>query len=403
MNDPNKMEEAIQQLTENDFLDCKNRIIFKAIKEIAMQNRTPSFIILTEYIENGKDTFDNVAQYLADIDGNILLNTYDNFSYCIETQKNIAESHRQLGVLRNAEKMISNKTSNAEVTNYVVSSFTNLENKRVSGLKHISEALKEAKEEYENGKTKGCQTGYPTLDYLTGGFKKEQMIVLGANTGIGKTSLAFRIACNIAKTHSVLYVSREMSASEMANRFIALNTDINMQSMNNCTLSVIDLSKINDLQNKECELFIDTHSSKIADIYSMALKLKRNAKDLGLIVIDYLQLLDYGDYSNNDTQALDRLTRDIKILAKRLEVPVLVLSQFNNMASGETLKLKHLRGSGAISQNADIVLFIDRKEDSDNASLIIAKGRNIGRGIINLKFNGDKTEYLEIDDFYDIA
>lgn len=397
MNDQNKTEEAIQQLTENDFLDHKNKIIFRAIKDIVMQNRTPSFIILTQYIENGKDQFEDVAQYLADIDSDIRLNTQDDFSYCLETQKSKAEARRQLYILKEAEKMIQNNSTNADVTNYVVSSFTKLENKNIDGLTHISEALREALTEYQEGKTRGIMTGYPRLDYLTGGFKKGQVIVLGANTGIGKTSLAFSIACNIAKDYSVLYVSREMSASEMANRFIALKTDIRMQRMNNCSLSVIDMSKINDLKENNAELYIDNRSSKISDIYSVSLKLKRNAKELGLIVIDYLQLMDYGSYSNNDTQALDRLTRDIKVLAMRLEVPILVLSQFNNMASDEKLKLKHLRGSGAISQNADIVLLIDRKQDEAEGTLVIAKGRNIDRGYIDLHFNGDKTEYLEID------
>lgn len=400
MNDPQKTEEAIQQLTENDFLNPKHKIIFKAIREITLQNRTPSFIILTEHIENSKEVFDNVAQYLADIDADVLLNTYDDFDYCLETQKSFVESKRQLSILQEAKKMVDNKSNNSDVANYVITSFTKMENRKNSGLVHISEALRMSEEDYKSGKTVGYKTGYPKLDYLTGGFKKGQMIVLGANTGIGKTSLAFSMACNIAKHNSVLYVSREMSASEMANRFIALNTDISMLNMNNCRLSVIDLSKISDLKNTASELYIDNRSSKISDIYSVAMKLKRKPIELGLIVIDYLQLLDYSKYSNNDTQALDRLTREIKVLAMNLEVPILVLSQFNNMASDEHLKLKHLRGSGSISQNADLVLLLDRPENSNEAFLLISKGRNIGKGKIPLLFNGEKTEYLEKDDFF---
>lgn len=400
MNDTSKMEEAIQQITENDFLDPKHKTIFRAIKEIAMQNRTPSFIILTQHIENSKDRFEDVAQYLSDIDSDIRLNTYDDFSYCIDVLKSNAEARRQLYVLKEAEQMILKKSSNADVTDFVISSFNKIEDRSSSGMKNISVCVKDLHSEYVNGKTQGYKTGYPKLDYLTGGFKKGQMIVLGANTGIGKTSFAFSIAHNIAKHYSVLYVSREMGFSEMAMRYVALETDIKMQNMNNCNLSVIDQKKLGDLGEKESGLYIDEQSSKLSEVYAKAKKLQRGSGEIGLIVIDYLQLMDYGK-DKNEVQALDRLSKEIKDKAKELQVPILVLSQFSKEAyNSSKLTKQYLRGSGAIYFNADFVLLIDRQEGEEEAWLIIDKARNSKVGKIKMHFNGEKTEYLEVDDFF---
>ena len=266
---------------------------------------------------------------------------------------------------------------------------------------------------------KGIPTGFKRLDKMTNGLQAGALIVLAARPGMGKTSLAMNIvenaALNAGKTCAVF--SLEMPRSEIVQRLICSYANVSMKNALSGELTAKEWKKLmlaGD-QLKKSNVYIDD-SSRVtpAEILSKCRRLKTTAGGVDLIMIDYIQLMSSGDSNlvgaENRQQEVASITRDLKIMAKELSVPVIALSQLRRIQSKEP-QLSDLRESGAIEQDADIVMFISRpeaiatKEEIDSgkvvkgaAELIVAKHRAGEQGRVPLKFIGEYTKFVNVED-----
>ena len=266
---------------------------------------------------------------------------------------------------------------------------------------------------------KGVPTGYKRLDRMTHGLQPGALIVLAARPGMGKTSLAMNLvehaSLRVGKTCAVF--SLEMPRSEIVQRLICSYANVSMSNALSGKLGQKEWKKLMLAadQLKKSKIYVDDSSSVTpAEILSKCRRLKTTAGGLDLIMIDYIQLMSSGDSkmagAENRQQEVASITRDLKIMAKELNVPVIALSQLRRIQSKEP-QLSDLRESGAIEQDADIVMFISRpeaiatKEEIDSgkiikgaAELILAKHRNGEQGRVSLKFIGECTKFVDVDE-----
>jgi replicative DNA helicase len=261
------------------------------------------------------------------------------------------------------------------------------------------------------GKMRGTPTGLTDLDKVLGGLQKSDLIILAARPSMGKTSLALDIARNVAvlENKPVGLFSLEMSKDQLADRLLASLANINLWNLRNGRLTSDDYSRLQHAMGSlsDSPLYIDDAGSvNILQIRAMARRLQAN-KGLSLIVIDYLQLMEPMNRFASPVQQVTENSRALKMLAKELNIPVLVLSQLSRAVEQRTPsipKLSDLRESGAIEQDADVVLMIYREdkytENSLNpniAKVIIGKHRNGPTGDIDLYFDENRASFRNLD------
>ena len=266
---------------------------------------------------------------------------------------------------------------------------------------------------------KGIPTGFKRLDQMTNGLQASDLIVLAARPGMGKTSLAMNLVENAAlRNNRVCAVfSLEMPRAQIVQRLLCSYANVSMAKALSGQLAAKDWKKlmVAGEKLKDSKIFIDD-SSRVtpAEILSKCRRLKTTAGGVDMIMIDYIQLMTSGSStmagSENRQQEIASITRDLKIMAKELNVPVIALSQLRRIQSKEP-QLSDLRESGAIEQDADIVMFINRpeaiatKEELESgkivkgaADLILAKHRNGEQGRVQLKFIGESTKFVDVDE-----
>ncbi len=256
---------------------------------------------------------------------------------------------------------------------------------------------------HESGQLRGVATGFTKLDSLLGGLQKSDLIVLAARPSVGKTSLALDIARHVAVKSKlpVGLFSLEMSKEQLVDRLLVAQADVDLWKMRTGRLKDDeDFQRIGHAMGvlAEAPIFIDdSGTANIMEIRTKARRLQSEHKALGLIVVDYLQLME-SRTGENRTQEISEITRGLKSIARELSVPVLALSQLSRAVELERPpipKLAHLRESGSIEQDADVVIFIyrpavydrDLQDDKKNlAEIHIAKHRNGPTGRVNLSF-----------------
>lgn len=282
----------------------------------------------------------------------------------------------------------------------------------------LKDTLSEAWERLDHlHKTKdelrGVPTGFVELDNKLAGFQKSDLIILAARPSMGKTSLALDIARKSAVNHKVpvAIFSLEMSSQQLVDRMLSAESQVdNWKIRTGHNLSVQeDFKAIGDAIGRlsDAPIYIDDQAgNNILKMRATARRLK-NEKGLGLIIVDYLQLMVPTQTRNTDNlvQQVTEISRSLKNLARELEVPVLALSQLSRAVEqrGGKPRLSDLRDSGSIEQDADVVMFIHRESDQDaggrkeEAEILIEKHRNGPTGIAKLFFDSKKTTFLSMD------
>lgn len=252
----------------------------------------------------------------------------------------------------------------------------------------------------------GIPTGYAMLDEFTGGLKKGEMFVLAARPGIGKTSLGLNIISHVAihgeKHRPVAFFSLEMTDRQIVRRLLCSEAGIPESAFWEGSFNDSDMSRITNAAAhiRKAQIYIDpTGGLTISELRAKARRLK-NEHDIQLIVVDYLQLMHADARLDSRQQEVAEISGGIKKLAKDLDIPVLIMAQLNreidkNVSANARPKLAHLRESGAIEQDADIVAFLHRNRDdskniadgaSTDAELIVEKNRNGRTGMVKLRF-----------------
>jgi replicative DNA helicase len=284
----------------------------------------------------------------------------------------------------------------------------------------IKEAIKEIE---EAGKREdalvGIPSGFTKLDRLTSGWQKSELVIIAARPSMGKTALALSMARNMAIDHNknVAIFSCEMSSIQLVNRLIIAETDIPGDKIRNGRLSEEEWKQLDTRIKKlvQAPIFIDdTPAISIFELRAKCRRLMAQHK-LDIVIVDYLQLMSGPDNAGSREQEVSNISRSLKSIAKELNVPIIALSQLNRSVEmrGGTKRplLSDLRESGAIEQDADMVVFIHRQEkfgmmtfeDGSStkgiAEIILAKNRNGPVDDVRLRFREEKAQFVDIDEF----
>ena len=418
--------ELVDKLTEDDFYQESHKYILRAMHRVFNSRKPIDLVTVSDELE-GENTLEKAGgiAYLTELT-QITPSAANYKSYheiitrdsinrkLIRASRKIIETSMkgtdELTALAFAEKSIYDISQQSERSELLRMD----EGDIIGEVLHKFEMLQSNPDSF-----RGVPTGYKRLDKMTHGLKAGALIVIAARPGMGKTSLAMNLVENASlragKTCAVF--SLEMPRTEIGERLICAYANVSMQSAQDGALSAKDWKKLmlaGD-QLKKSKIHIDD-SPRITPgvILSKCRRLKTSADGLDLIMIDYIQLMSGGDSSmagsENRQQEIASITRDLKIMAKELGVPVIALSQLKRIQSKEP-QLSDLRESGAIEQDADIVMFINRPEViatqeelasgkivKGAAELIIAKHRGGEQGRVALKFIGECTKFVDVDD-----
>ena len=283
-----------------------------------------------------------------------------------------------------------------------------------SGLVHISQTLisafKELEMRSENDFLPGLASGFYDLDGMTGGFQRSDLIIIAGRPSMGKTSFALNIAENLSRKYKlpVAIFSLEMSKEQLTQRLLTSDCHIESKKFKSERLSLEEWDKITQSSGKLSELSVyidDTPNMTVTQIRSECRKLQSDTKqDLGLILIDYLQLMEGG--GDNRVQEISKITRSLKGLAREFRVPVIVLSQLSRSVESRTNKrpmMSDLRESGSIEQDADLILMLYRDSyynpdspDQNITEILITKHRNGPTGMVKLLFDPMLTEFKNL-------
>jgi len=284
-----------------------------------------------------------------------------------------------------------------------------------SSAELVNNIFFELKTKSLNPKLSGVTSGFYELDFLTQGFQKSDLIILAGRPSMGKTALSLNIASNLIKNSKlpVLFFSLEMSKEQIMYRLLSMETNINQMRLKSGKLYQNDWIKLNKMIKiiSKFPLFIDdTFNLSIQDIKSKIKTILFEQNKLGLVIIDYIQLMQNTKSKNeNRVQELSQITRSLKTIAREFNIPIIGLSQLSRNVESRMDKkpiLSDLRESGSIEQDADLVLMLYKnnannslpsKEDSTTSQLIeliIAKQRNGPIGTIKLKFDQEQTKFF---------
>lgn len=291
--------------------------------------------------------------------------------------------------------------------------------KDIKGLTHIGPVVKQTlvdlayiNQHPEEANKKGMSSGFPNLDRYIFGLKPSDLILIAARPGMGKTSFAMNIAVNaarISRDKKVAVFSLEMSREQLVARMLSSEGRITSEQMKTGKIEYSQWRGLNQAAEmlNMVELYIDDTAS--ITIGEMKAKLRR-MNNLGLVVIDYLQLMSSGRKDGNRVAEVSEITRNLKIMAKELNVPVITLSQLSRGPESRTDKrplLSDLRESGSIEQDADIVLFLYRdayytkaEDNISSCECIIAKNRHGELNTVNLRWDGQFTRFSDVESRY---
>jgi replicative DNA helicase len=287
--------------------------------------------------------------------------------------------------------------------------------KLVSSAELLKDIFFELKEKSLNPKLSGLVSGFYALDSLTQGFQKSDLIIIAGRPSMGKTALGLNIAINVIQNSKlpVLFFSLEMSKEQIMYRLLSMETEIDQMRLRSGKLKKEDWRKLNEIIKiiSKFPLFInDISNLSTQDVRSEIKTIIFEQNQIGLIIIDYLQLMQNPKLTNeNRVQELSQITRSLKTLAREFNVPIIALSQLSRNVENRIDKkpiLSDLRESGSIEQDADIVLMLSHKNntssnptnlDSQVINLIIAKQRNGPIGTISLKFDKKRTKFFNLD------
>ena len=409
--------DEIASLKADDFYDDANRKIYEHLREMHDDGQKIDITLLVSRLRTAGD-FEKVggAAYLAKLSGAVANAAHAVFYAGIVTEKAVFRKliESSTDILRDAyDQAGSAKELCAQAEQRV---FAIMDGRSAQSVHSISDVLHQAMDRMEarmrdDWVDGGAETGLTDFDTMTGGLHNGELIILAARPSMGKTALAMNIGENVAieGRTPVLFVSLEMSGIELADRMLCSLARVNGHRLRNGTISSDDrdrlVSKANEIS--QAPLFVDDSPSRtVSEIAAAARRIKRREGELGLIIIDYLQLIEPDNSRDPRQEQVAKIARRLKGIARELDVPLLCLSQLNRQAEDSKdhrPKLSHLRESGAIEQDADVVMFVhreeyyhrgeDRAQYAGQAEVIIAKQRNGPVGDVQLTWEADFTRF----------
>ena len=411
-------DKVCEDLDSDMFVSEANKRIFEAIYTLH-QNKIPldSSTIKNEIEKHISINAIGGIEYLSEVIDSVISSA--NIDYYIDIIKDKALRRKLIDV---TNKINSDAYNEEEETNYLIDDaekkiFSVTKARKAGEFKSIASVMKSAQEQLEKlaknqNEITGLATGFYDLDKLTSGLHENELIIVAARPAMGKTAFALNLAVNAASKSdkAVALFNLEMSAEQLAMRMIAAAGGIEMNKVRTGRLEHNDWKKVNEAMSElsETNLYIEDNAGMtISEIRAKCRRLATSDKGLGLIVIDYLQLIS-GSSKNegNRVQEVSEISRSLKTMAMELKVPVVALAQLSRSVELRENKrpiMSDLRESGSIEQDADIVMFLYRDDyynkaaaeqtDTSITELIIGKHLNGGTGTIELLFERSMSNF----------
>jgi replicative DNA helicase len=410
-------------LSPDDFYDPRHAKIFNAVLELFEKAQPIDILSVTQKLKE-KDLLKNVggSAYLTDLINSVPTATHVSYYAQLVKQKRVLRDLVNTSSEITAKIFDSAGGDTDELLDEVEQRVFSISQKsRPQKFVLVKDDLKEAYERIEklhHGEKglRGISTGFDDLDHYLSGLQKSDLIILGARPSLGKTSLCLDIARHAAVkgNASVGIFSLEMSRDQIIDRLIASEAQVPLWKLRTGRLNTSEETEFEMIREaldrlSKVKMYVDdTPSANIIQLRSMARRLKAE-RGVDLLVVDYLQLIQPRISIDNMVQGMTEVSRGLKSLARELQVPVLAAAQLSRAVEQRDVKiprLSDLRESGSLEQEADVVLFIYRKdrdkidpspEEQNTAELIIAKHRNGPIGSVKLKFDAEKVSFKNID------
>lgn len=411
------LEKVCDELSSDMFYDKRNSVIYDALSELKKRNEKIDSTILKNEIE--KNTPINSVggvEYLSDVIDSVV--SASNIDSYIKIVREKALRRKLITVCEDIEKnaRVEDQDTNDLIESAEKKLFTVTKARKAREFRTSREVLKSAISQLEtlsknDSDVTGVPTGFYDFDKLTSGLHPNELIIIAARPAMGKTAFALNIAVNaaLATNKAVAIFNLEMGAEQLMFRMLSAASSVEGNKLKTGKLSHDDWKKINEATSElgDAPIFIeDTPGITIGEIRAKCRRLA-SAGNLGLIVIDYLQLISGGPgYGNNRQQEVSDISRSLKTMAMELGVPVIALAQLSRNVEGRENKrpiMSDLRESGSIEQDADIVSFLYRDDyytkQVDNpdgvsiSELIIGKHRNGATGTIELLFEKNISNF----------
>ncbi len=416
--DPDKLLTAMNYISADSFYIDKHKKLFAIIiRQFSLGVNSDIITLINEAVR--EDIFDSTAagkEYLSKIadDNNIFAANLENYCKIIEdkyyTRQLISTAREIIEISSSGQEPAEQLLDYAEQKIYDIR-----QGKALDGLKKIDEAVLEVYDELgkKSGPDKelylGTKSGFADLDNMITGLNKSDLLILAARPAMGKSTLAMNIASNVARRNNsaeIVIFSLEMSSEQVVTRMLSSESLVENDYLMKGNISGDQWVKL--AQGAERLSGMNIYLDDTPGITTVQMKAKlRRMKNLGLVIIDYLQLMSSGRRIDNRVNEISEITRQLKLMAKELNVPIIALSQLSRSVESRTDKrpiLSDLRESGSIEQDADIVMFLYRDgyynkdtADPSAAECIIAKNRHGETGTVNMRYNGQFTLFIGMD------
>jgi replicative DNA helicase len=412
-------DQVADKVTEPDFYREDHRLIFRAIRDLHESSRPCDAVTVSEWFEShGKADQVDGGHYISQLANNTPSAANVGAYADIVREKSILRSLIDVGARITTSAFASDGRESStllEEAERLVFAIADKGKRRGSGYVSVQDSLKEAMAKIEElnafeGDITGIPTGFVDFDRISAGLQPSDLIVIAGRPSMGKTTFAMNIAENAAIKHgkSVAVFSMEMASLQLVMRMFSSLGQIDQNRIRTGTLEDMDWPKLTSAMNllHKSKIFIDdTPALSPAELRARARRLKRE-HDIDLIVVDYLQLMSVPDNKENRATEIAEISRSLKTIAKELNVPVVALSQLNRALEQRPNKrplMADLRESGAIEQDADLIVFIYRDEvynketgEKGKAEIIIGKHRNGSTGTVYLGFQGPWLRFVNL-------
>ncbi|MBQ8214834.1 MAG: replicative DNA helicase [Clostridia bacterium] len=415
MIDPESFTGIAGTINHTDFYLEEHRDIYLAMQKLFLQSRQIDPVTLIDMlVEGGIKDRDRTVAYVKVLAEAVP--TAANIADYARIVRNKSLLRQLIDVCGEISDMAFNEQDEAkDVLSAAESKITAISDENISGdFTHIRDALIEAHAEItelskNKGKTNGCSTGYGKVDQVLIGLGKGDLVLVGARPGMGKTSFALNLGTNIAHStgKAVCIFSLEMSNVQLVTRMLSSEALVDSSALRSGNLTNEQWNKLAAASSylSSCDIYIDDTPG--INVTTMKAKLRR-VKNLGLVVVDYLGLMQSDRRIDNRVNEVAEISRNLKLMAKEMGVPVICCAQLSRGPESRNDKrpiLSDLRDSGAIEQDADIVLFLYRDEyynkqteGVSKAEVIIAKNRHGSTGSVELGWFGQYTKFTDLEE-----
>lgn len=408
------LSSVMEALTEEDFYVTAHKTLYNAISTLFSTGRPVDIVTVSGELGDKLENIGGIS-YLSKIMQGIY--TMENLRHYITIVQNKTILRR---LIEAGSEIVDMSVKDEEEPELILDKSEQLifnisESRGAKGFSHIGEVVKSTMALLEqlkkrSGKITGIPTGFSGLDEYTAGLQNSDLIIIAARPGMGKTSLALNLAETASIKHKAVTAifSLEMSKEQLVNRVLSSESLIELGKLRIGDIGPNDMTKLAHALKDvvTAPIYIDdTPGITVSEIRAKCRRLKME-KGLNLIVIDYLQLMQSGRRESNRSSEIGEISRSLKIMAKELNVPVITLSQLNRASESEKRrpKISDLRESGAIEQDADLILLLyNPGSDDDGAGpsniveCIVAKNRAGSTGTVKMAWRGEFTKFTDLD------